>query len=219
MLAATALVAAFGLADSLNPVTILVAVYLGSGTDPVHRLGGFIVGVFAVYLLGGLVLMLGPAELLRHALAGVEIPGADAAALVAGAVLIGLAVAVWTRRRGLARVRPPDALVKPGSALFLGAVVTVLDLPTAFPYFGAIGVIVSADVPAAAQLILLTMFNLLYVLPLALVLVAHLVFGARSDALLTRVRGAVQTIAAPLLAASAGIVGVALVARGAGALL
>jgi cytochrome c biogenesis protein CcdA len=219
MLPAAALVAALGVADSINPVTILVAVYLGSGPDPVRRLGGFIAGVFTVYLVGGLALMLGPAELLRGALAGVEVPGADAAALVAGAALMILAVGVWRRRHRLARVRLPDALTRPGSALALGALVTVLDLPTAFPYFGAIAVIVGADVPTVAQVLLLGMFNVLYVLPLVLVLVAHLAFGARCHASLSRVRVAVERIAAPLLAAGAGAVGVALVARGADGVL
>lgn len=215
MLTTVAVVAALGLADSINPVTILVAVYLGAGPDPVRRLGGFIAGVFAVYLIGGLALMLGPAELLREALAGIEIPGADAAKLVVGAALMIVAVAVWARRTRLASVALPEGLTRPGSALALGALVTALDLPTALPYFGAITVIVSADVPTVAQLMLLGMFNVLYVLPLALVLGAHLAFGARCHAQLARVRALVQRIAAPLLAAGAGAAGVALVARGA----
>jgi cytochrome c biogenesis protein CcdA len=182
-------------------------------------LGGFIGGVFAAYLAGGLALMLGPAELLRGVLSGVEIPGADAAALVTGGALILVAVAVWTRREHLARVQLPHGLTRPGSALALGALVTVLDLPTAFPYFGAIAVIVSADVPAAAQLILLVAFNVLYVLPLALVPGAHLAFGARGHAMLARIRGAVERIAAPLLVVGAGGAGVALVVRGAAGVL
>ncbi len=219
MLAATAVVAALGLADSINPVTILVAVYLGSGPDPVRRLGGFIAGVFTVYLAGGLALMLGPAELLRGALAGVEIPGADAAAVVAGAALLVVAVAVWRRRERLAGVGLPEGLTRPGSTVALGALVTLLDLPTAFPYFGAIAVIVSADIATIAQVILLGLFNALYVLPLALVLAAHVAFGSRSHDLLARARATVQRIAAPLLAAGAGAVGVALVWRGAGGVL
>jgi cytochrome c biogenesis protein CcdA len=216
MLADAAVIAALGVADSINPVTILVAVYLGSGADPVRRLGGFIAGVFTVYLIGGLALMLGPAELLRDALTGADIPGADVAALVAGAALVVLAVAVGARREVRGRMALPDGLTRSGSAVALGAVVTVLDLPTAFPYFGAITVIVSAHTPTAAQMMLLGMFNVLYILPLALVLAAHLAFGARCHAQLARFRATVERIFAPLLAAGAGAVGVALVARGAG---
>jgi cytochrome c biogenesis protein CcdA len=219
MLATAALVAALGVADSINPVTILVAVYLASGPNPVGRLGAFIAGVFVVYLGGGLALLLGPAELLRGALAGVEIPGADAAALVAGVALVLVAVAVWRRRMQLAGVSLPDGLTRPGSALALGAVVTVLDLPTAFPYFGAIAVLVSADLPLAGQITLLGLFNVFYVVPLALVLVAHLALGARCHAALARVRGVVDRIAGPLVAAGAAAAGAALLAHGAGAIL
>ena len=92
MLAAAAVVAALGVADSINPVTILVALYLGSGPDPVRRLGGFIGGVFAAYLAGGLALMLGPAELLRGVLSGVEIPGATVKLLTGTAASPAIAV-------------------------------------------------------------------------------------------------------------------------------
>ena len=50
-------------------------------------------------------------------------------------------------------------------------------------------------------------------------LLARLAFGERCLELLTRVRGAVERIAAPLLAAGAGVAGVVLVARGAGGML
>ncbi len=219
MPAVTVLVASLGLADSLNPVTILIAVYLGAGADPVRRLSAFAVGVFVAYFLGGLALVLGPAELLRAALDGVEIPGADVAALAAGAGLVIAAVALWTRRARLARVRLPRALAEPRSALVLGAVVTALDLPTAFPYFAAIAVIVGADASPPAQLVLLSVFNALYILPIVLVLVARLVFGARCQALMARVTAGIERIAAPLLAAGACAVGGVLVVHGARGLL
>ena len=219
MPAVTVLVASLGLADSLNPVTILIAVYLGAGADPVRRLSAYAVGVFAAYFLGGVALTLGPAELLRAALDGVQIPGADVAALAAGAGLVIAAVALWKRRGRLARVRLPRALVEPRSALVLGAVVTALDLPTAFPYFGAIAVIVGADISLPAQVLMLGLFNALYVLPIVLVLVARLVFGARCQVLMARVTAGIERIAAPLLAAGTCAIGGALVVHGAQGLL
>ena len=72
MLAVAILVASLAIVDSLNPVTILVAVYLGSTREPRRRLTGFVIGVFSVYLVGGLVLVLGSGELSDKALAGVD---------------------------------------------------------------------------------------------------------------------------------------------------
>jgi cytochrome c biogenesis protein CcdA len=215
MLAVTAGIAALGVADSINPVTILVALYLGSAADPARRLAGFVAGVFAVYLLGGLALVLGPGELLAGAVHGVAIPGADIAALIGGVALIAAALALWRGRARARGVQLPRAFTQPGPAFLLGAAVTALDLPTAFPYFGAIAVIVAADAPFVGQLLLLGMFNALYVLPLVLILFARIVLGSRARSAMARASAAVQRLAAPLLAAAAGAGGTALVIRGA----
>jgi hypothetical protein len=48
VLAITLLVASLAVADSVNPVTVAVAVYLSATPDPVRRLAGFATGVFVV---------------------------------------------------------------------------------------------------------------------------------------------------------------------------
>jgi hypothetical protein len=58
----------------------------------------FAIGVLAVYLVGGLVLVLGRRELLRTAVRGVDIPGVHFASLAAGAILITVAAMLWTQR-------------------------------------------------------------------------------------------------------------------------
>ena len=45
-------VLSIGLADSINPVTIAVALYLASTPRPVGRLANFAAGVFALYAAG-----------------------------------------------------------------------------------------------------------------------------------------------------------------------
>ena len=58
----------------------------------------------------------------------------------------------------------PDAEGK--SSWILGATITAVELPTAFPYFAAIAAIVGAGTRARARVVLLVMFNLCFVLPL-----------------------------------------------------
>ena len=70
VLAITLLVVSLAVADSINPVTIAIAIYLGSTRDPRRRLASYAAGVFAVYLAGGLLLVLGPGALLRAAVEG-----------------------------------------------------------------------------------------------------------------------------------------------------
>ena len=156
---------------------------------------------------------------LRHGVAGVDTPGADFVALAAGVTAMILASWLWVRRRRWGRPRLPDRALHPGSTLALGAAVTAVDLPTAFPYFGAIGVIVGSGVSLVAELLLLIMFNVLYVLPLALVLAAHVVLRERCESALSPARGAIERYAAPLLAAATLAVGCVLFVRGASGLI
>ena len=53
-----------GIADSVNPTTIAPALYLASGRHPRRQVAEFTLAVFGVYLVGGLVIALGPGQLL-----------------------------------------------------------------------------------------------------------------------------------------------------------
>jgi cytochrome c biogenesis protein CcdA len=141
------------------------------------------------------------------------------ATIVIGVLVIALAGVIWTQRRRFAdRPMPGDAL-RPGAALALGAVVTAIDLPTALPYFAAVAAIVSSDFGLAAQLSLLVLFNLLYVLPLLGVLALHFLAGERSERFLGRCREWIQRFAPALLTVLTLAAGAALMVRGVNGLL
>src|ERR1035441_2120484 len=63
MLRLIGLVVSIGLADSLNPTTIAPALYLATGRRARGELVRFTAGVFAVYLVGGAIIALGPGQL------------------------------------------------------------------------------------------------------------------------------------------------------------
>ena len=73
MLRLIGLVISIGLADSLNPTTIAPALYLATSDHARTRLIEFTLGVFAVYLVGGLIIALGPGR--AAALARSHTPG------------------------------------------------------------------------------------------------------------------------------------------------
>ena len=58
----------------------------------------------------------------------------------------------------------------------LGASITAVELPTAFPYFAAIAAILGAGLGPVRDLVLLLVFNLCFVLPLVAI-VATLTFA------------------------------------------
>lgn len=133
-------------------------------------------------------------------------------------IVVGLAafaIAAWLWRRPaeqVARRLPRD--VAPRRAFVLGAGITAVDLPTALPYFGAVGLIVAAGGGLASKVVLLVVFNVAYVLPLLLIALAVAILGERADRPLARVRAFVTAWSARLLAIITAATGCYLVAVG-----
>jgi cytochrome c biogenesis protein CcdA len=204
-------VAGMGLADSLNPATIAVAVVLAATERPVWRLIGYTAGIFSVYLAGGLLLTLGPSGLIRTATNRPDSALFNVALIVAGLVALGFAVWVFLHRHDRAHV--PDVNLRPGSALGLGAGMTAVDLPTAFPYFAVIVAIIGKNISVVYEIVLLVLFNVMYVLPIVVIIVIAAVLGERAAGALKKVQDLVTRWSPILLAVlSAALGAVALVA-------
>jgi len=189
MLRLIGLVLSIGLADSLNPSTIAPALFLASGDRAPRRVSEFTAAVFVVYLVGGVAIAFGPGQLLlslvphphRHVRYGLEV-AAGVAMLAAGALL-------WRHRGRLANRELPAGNPQAKSSVLLGATITAVELPTAFPYFAVIAAIVGADVDGPRELLLLVLFNVCFVAPLVGI-VGTLVFGgSHAERMLSSGRG------------------------------
>lgn len=182
------LVITIGFADSLNPTTIAPALYLAAGDRARRQVAEFTLAVFGVYLVGGLAIALGPGQLL---LALVPRPGRHLGYLleiVAGVAMLACAALLWGYRRRLAQSSAPEINPRGRSSAILGATITAVELPTAFPYFAAIAAVVGADVDVLRTVFLLVVFNLCFIAPL-LGIIAVLTFaGPNAQLVLTRGR-------------------------------
>jgi cytochrome c biogenesis protein CcdA len=176
-----------GLADSLNPATIAVAGVLAAGRRPVPRLLLYTAGTGVTYFLGGLLLVLGPAELLHSLLHHKPGTASYVAEAVVGALAVAAGVWLWTRPTGAVQKRVPTDL-SPPRAFLLGAGITLVDLPTALMYFGAIALITDGDLSAPADVGLLVVFNVAYVVPLLGIALVAGTLGPRAEPLLARLR-------------------------------
>jgi cytochrome c biogenesis protein CcdA len=183
MLRLLGLVISIGLADSINPSTIAPALYLSFGDHPRTQVAEFTITVFVVYLGGGALLTLGPGALIRDLIPDFDIQHTVRyiAELVAGAVMLGAAAFIWKRRERLILRGLPQADPQRRSSVLLGASITAIELPTAFPYFAAIAAIAGSGLGVGHQIVLLVIFNLCFVLPLILIL-GILTFGGESSA-------------------------------------
>ena len=170
-----------GLADSLNPSTVGPALYIATGRHRVWRVTQFTVGVFGVSLAGGVVLTIGPGRLLLGLVPHPQGTVRHVIELVAGVVLLGIAVAVYLGRRPLARRELPGRGGGGGSAFVTGASIAAIELPTAAPYFAVIAGIVAANASIPQEIGLLVLYNVAFVVPLLAIIGTMLLAGRRAD--------------------------------------
>ncbi len=210
-------VSAIALPDSINPSLILTDFYLAAGPHPVRRTVAFGVAVFVVTFLGGVLIALGLAELVRSLLPTPSF-GLKYALVVAGGVVLALGGGgIWVKRRALAGRRSSKtkgANGESGSAVLLGAGIAGVELLTAFPYFAAIGIIVGSAVSAPGKFVLLGIYSFVYVLPLIGIAIVCAVMGPRASGYLNRIRDKILTRWPAVVAPLALALGLGLIAFG-----
>jgi len=209
-----AIVIGVGLVDSANPSTIVPGLYIAAGNHAVKGLAGFIAGVFVTNLVAGVLIALGPGEAI---MAAVPHPGDHARHLIeisAGGFALIVAAVLWFQRERVAHhvTRSADRFDR--SSLLVGAGIVLVELPTAIPYFAVIATVVGSNRPAATQVLLLTFFNICFVLPLLAIFGLRTLAGERALGLLARIRGGVDRFLATLAPALVAIVGIALIGIG-----
>jgi cytochrome c biogenesis protein CcdA len=181
-----------GLADSLTPSTIGPAVYMATGRRRALRVTQFTIGFFVVNFVFGLALLIGPGRLLLELVPRPQGTVRHVIELVAGVVLMLVAVALWMGRTGLAHRPLPGRSGTGGSALITGASIAAIELVTAAPYLAIIGGIVASTASLAQEIVLLALYNITVVAPL-LAIIAVLLFAAeRADPWLVRAGAWVQ---------------------------
>jgi cytochrome c biogenesis protein CcdA len=214
MLRLIGLVVSIGLADSLNPTTIAPALYLATGDQPRSRVTQFTLGVFVVYLLGGTLIALGPGQLLLSLVPKPDAEDRHVIEIVVGAAMLFAGALLWRHRHRLSDRQIPK-IPEGRSSAILGATITAVELPTAFPYFAVIAAIVGSGLDAPRQLVLLLLFNVCFVLPLAAIVGTLWVAGERAQPLLTKGRVFLQERWPVVLSALLMLAGVFIVLLGA----
>ena len=172
--------------DSINPSALLATIALLLRGRPARSLVAvYVTAVLATYFAIGLVLTLGLGLTPEAVLAS---DAAYVAQGVLGAAMLAYAVAAPGRGRDPATNPKLPSVRGPAAVFALGMAVTVLELPTALPYLGAVGAITRADLAVGDWLPLLAVYNLIFVLPPLALLAAHVALGDRAGALLERLR-------------------------------
>jgi cytochrome c biogenesis protein CcdA len=218
MVGLTLLVVTVALADSINPSTVVPALWLASAPSA-YGLASFTLGVFAVYLTGGLVLLLGPGPTLIAWLHHLHGPVEHALQTIGGIVALTIALVIWRSRKRAEDQPRPRRCTSRASAFALGAGIMMIELPTAFMYFGAISAILGAHPAASLQISLLITYDALFVAPLLALLAIHRLAGARADRWIAAAGDRLRYLGRLALTGVAGAAGAVLLAIGLSGLL
>ena len=220
MLATLLVVVGIAVVDSINPTTIGPALVLTVSKRPVLAVLEFAAGFFVVNLLGGLLLLLGPGELLLTLLPHPGPHAKHVLEVVGGLVLLVAGAVLWIARARLAATRIDEGGLaqRRGPAFWSGAGIALAELPTAFPYFAAIAAIVAADPGFVTRIVLVVVFNAVFLAPVLAIAISIRMFPSVHGKVLDPLRRWLTREWPRLLASIVAAAGLALAAVGAAGL-
>lgn len=204
-------VAGLALLDTLSPAVIGVTLYvLLSGSRSMARpLFAYLGTVAGFYFALGCALMLGFGFALTRLDGLLDGPGAGWTMIALGAAAFAYSFFMSTDPRP----RRPASL-HTGTMVALGLGTGLLEGGTAFPYFGATAIMLTADLSPATWVPMLAAYNLVMVLPAILLHLGYRVFGGRLRPRLERWRTRVESSGRTALPWIVGIVGFLLLRHG-----
>jgi cytochrome c biogenesis protein CcdA len=192
MLRLLGIVISIGLADSVNPTTVAPALVLAAGKRAQENVARFTLGVFTVYLVGGLLIALGPGELILDLVPKPSHQTGQILEVIAGAMLLAVGAFLWRHRVALRSKALLASSRSSRSSWLLGATITAVELPTAFPYFGALAAIVGSGDALYKQVLLIIVFNGCFIAPLVAIFAVLTFAGEQAQSYLARLRTFLQ---------------------------
>ena len=156
---------ALGLLDSLNPATILTGILLLATVRPMPRFWAFTFGTVVTYLALGVLLYFGLGFL------GPQSPVFAWFRVGLGVAFLG--IALYFSFRPMPSLSVTLGRINPLALVGLAVTSTLSDFPTAFPYLAFLERLSSANLADGLALLLLLGYNLLYILPLLLLVVFY----------------------------------------------
>lgn len=196
------------LVDMLNPVLFAVLVFAAGSSRPVANSAAILIGHTLAYFVAGVAISHGIEQVAERLANPHRIDF-----VLSGIVGIGLLwMVVRTRKDGAPVASEPEWQLTPAKCLGFGAIVNLIGVPFALPYFAVIDQILKADLPAAESLATLAIYNVAYALPFVVVPAAVGISGESAKPLLEKINGVLARASDILMPWMFGLLGVALLA-------
>ncbi len=200
------------ISDILNPV-LLAGVIFGLGSRrPFLNSTLLLLGWFVTYFAAGILLALGLDAIIDFF--KTPRPIDFVVETVLGLLLIGLGVYVArTGQRQKKKKEFDDAdTLSAGTSFGIGASINLIGMPFAIPYFAVLGQILKADLDLMGALMVLLIYNLLYVLPFSLLIFIRLIYRQESDVLFKSISDGMERLSGVVMPILLFLLGGALLA-------
>ena len=173
------------LSDVLNPVLFAFMIYAAGSKRPVATSSAMLLGHTATYISFGVILAYG-IEQMSTRLAN---PKSIDFAIEFVIALALLWLVLRTRKdKGKRPDEQTPELTIPKAFMF-GAVVNLIGIPFALPYFATIDQLLKSGLDTTGMIVGLVLYNLAYALPFLLIPLLTAIMGDRSKPILARVNG------------------------------
>lgn len=206
---------------SIIPLCIVVLVILLGGPSPLVRSAALLAGIFVTYLACGVLILFGLQSVFdavnTYALKVWQDPNTEELIfqILIGLVLGALGLRMALKREEKAGKKPPAGMTA-GQAFLAGAGMTIVGLPGAVPYLAAIDLILRSDLTTGQEVMVLIVYNVVFILPLVAIAAVSLALGDRSKRLLDGIRGFFDTWGKRIIVILMLLLGVVLVLDGVG---
>ena len=192
------------LSDLLNPVLFTFMLYAVGSNRPVATSSAMLLGHTAAYITSGVILAY-TLEALSTRLANPQ----TIDFVVEFVIAIALLWLVLRTRKDKGK-RPDENTTEftIWKAFAFGAVVNLIGIPFALPYFAAIDQLLKSGLDTAGVVTGLVIYNLAYALPFALIPLLTVIMGDRSKPILARINGLMEKasdVIMPLLLLAIGL--------------
>ena len=210
---------AIALVDSTTmiPIGIFPLAAILGGRRPVIGALSFVSGIFLVYSLSGVLLLLG-FDLIFEMI-GPSIArwwNQPNSAELGLQIIVGILLLVYAwRQYRLPKISAPSGSAEPVSlagAFTLGSSLTVIGIPGAVPYFGAIEQILRADLSSMASMGALIFYNIVFVLPFFVLVLIRILVPNQSESIFGSISLLVKRWGKPAIISLFIILGLLLIA-------
>jgi threonine/homoserine/homoserine lactone efflux protein len=185
--------------DLINPVLLAAIIFSLGSNKPFLNSIIILLGWFFLYFAAGIALAIGLdaiIELLTN-----PRPIDFVIEIIIGALLCWLGLNIIFKKKPKQKEPQYDdvAVLKPSKAFWMGALINLIGLPFALPYFAVIDQILKADIDWVPSLTVLLIYNLLYILPFSLLLLIRILYREKSNEIFSKINNIMERIADVLM--------------------